>query len=675
MTTATANPDLLAILAAGPKPGEWSGPYRVEAYALDRQHWRNPARAFVFASNDGRLSCGPLAMWLDAKRTGGRFGFSHVDPGPYARWIALAPPVGTQADGEEIVAIGLHHATTDAMVAHRDRAGRVFAETAVDWLVRHNLWDEEAGRMIGFPVNPDPVPNPIEPPVFYHVLRDWTRAGDTFEPGAVVRLVEVDEARGYRVERGGVSAWSPPSRFGDYTRRIPDAEVAGWGGAVLRYLPLGGAEPTPVADPVPVAKAANLDAIRAMLAAGPMAGAESSPFRCLAFACNEATAHDQPGGLVFMESISVFRDQTPRWWVYPLLYWDHERLRPDLSGVGMERIIKIQALLDHAPAVGTRHHHYKGGEYEVVAIGVHVETFEVMVAYRCTQSPADAPEPITWARTLLDWSAAVDLATGGVVRRFTPAGGEVDADVEHPTSVEAAPEYPYEAFIAQCPSGDRTWGDLTLDVGDPVLVVRPAGKVHLIFQPTNLPRSRCTHALTIRYDLVVRERPMSLEAPPEFPYEAFIAANCPKAARTWNGYTLRVGEPLSVHSSHNHGGRLGFLVRSSKIADGPLFFDGDYVTREQPTMPPPPEPAEVSAVPRRVPWLPKPGDRYRNHNGLDVVVGGTAHLPDVGLVVLHDLRDKSARKHRAAFGAVPIAEWHGSIQMNDYAVRRFTPSA
>jgi hypothetical protein len=60
---------------------------------------------------------------------------------------------------------------------------------------------------------------------------------------------------------------------------------------------------------------------------------------------------------------------------------------------------------------GDRYWHYKGGEYEVVALAVKEDTLEPLVIYRSLE------KGYVWARTVKDWSEEVEMR-GKRVRRF-----------------------------------------------------------------------------------------------------------------------------------------------------------------------------------------------------------------------------------------------------------------
>ena len=59
-----------------------------------------------------------------------------------------------------------------------------------------------------------------------------------------------------------------------------------------------------------------------------------------------------------------------------------------------------------------RYRHYKGGEYEVVAIAHHSETLEDMVVYRALYGDGDV-----WVRPASMWNESVILE-GKQVKRF-----------------------------------------------------------------------------------------------------------------------------------------------------------------------------------------------------------------------------------------------------------------
>lgn len=60
-----------------------------------------------------------------------------------------------------------------------------------------------------------------------------------------------------------------------------------------------------------------------------------------------------------------------------------------------------------------KYRHYKGGEYEAVAIARHSETLEDMVVYRALYGEGEY-----WVRPLSMWSESVTVG-GKTVSRFT----------------------------------------------------------------------------------------------------------------------------------------------------------------------------------------------------------------------------------------------------------------
>lgn len=64
------------------------------------------------------------------------------------------------------------------------------------------------------------------------------------------------------------------------------------------------------------------------------------------------------------------------------------------------------------PEIG-RYRHYKGREYDVIALGRHSETEEWLVIYR----PCYAPEDV-WVRPLAMFQETVTLPSGETVPRF-----------------------------------------------------------------------------------------------------------------------------------------------------------------------------------------------------------------------------------------------------------------
>ena len=60
-----------------------------------------------------------------------------------------------------------------------------------------------------------------------------------------------------------------------------------------------------------------------------------------------------------------------------------------------------------------KYRHFKGGEYEVVAIALHSETQEEMVVYRALYG-----EGTTWVRPKSMWNETVER-DGKIYKRFT----------------------------------------------------------------------------------------------------------------------------------------------------------------------------------------------------------------------------------------------------------------
>lgn len=73
-----------------------------------------------------------------------------------------------------------------------------------------------------------------------------------------------------------------------------------------------------------------------------------------------------------------------------------------------------QAELQKLPIqIGEQYIHYKGGEYEVVALALKEDTLEPLVIYKSPQH-----NDTVWARVWSDWDAAVEW-NGKTVKRFT----------------------------------------------------------------------------------------------------------------------------------------------------------------------------------------------------------------------------------------------------------------
>ena len=67
-----------------------------------------------------------------------------------------------------------------------------------------------------------------------------------------------------------------------------------------------------------------------------------------------------------------------------------------------------------------RYRHFKGGEYEVLALAKHSETLEDYGVYRALYG-----EYGVWVRPASMWNETVER-DGGVFRRFTYIGGEAE---------------------------------------------------------------------------------------------------------------------------------------------------------------------------------------------------------------------------------------------------------
>ena len=65
-----------------------------------------------------------------------------------------------------------------------------------------------------------------------------------------------------------------------------------------------------------------------------------------------------------------------------------------------------------------RYRHFKGNEYEVIALATHSETGESMVVYRALYGDGGV-----WVRPVSMWDESVERE-GKVYKRFTYIGGE-----------------------------------------------------------------------------------------------------------------------------------------------------------------------------------------------------------------------------------------------------------
>lgn len=78
---------------------------------------------------------------------------------------------------------------------------------------------------------------------------------------------------------------------------------------------------------------------------------------------------------------------------------------------------KAQALLATLPIqIGDIFTHYKGGEYEVIALALKEDTLEPMVIYKSPEH-----DNTVWARVYADWNAEVEWE-GKKVKRFSKIG-------------------------------------------------------------------------------------------------------------------------------------------------------------------------------------------------------------------------------------------------------------
>lgn len=85
-----------------------------------------------------------------------------------------------------------------------------------------------------------------------------------------------------------------------------------------------------------------------------------------------------------------------------------------LQGADSQKDIAQAALTKLPIKVGQLYTHYKGGEYEVIALALKEDTLEPLVIYR---SPTH--NNTVWARVWSDWNATVEWE-GKTVKRFTP---------------------------------------------------------------------------------------------------------------------------------------------------------------------------------------------------------------------------------------------------------------
>jgi hypothetical protein len=66
-----------------------------------------------------------------------------------------------------------------------------------------------------------------------------------------------------------------------------------------------------------------------------------------------------------------------------------------------------------------RYRHYKGKEYELLAMALHSETLENMVVYKPLYETPDVPSGTLWVRPAAMFLEMVETADGKV-QRFTP---------------------------------------------------------------------------------------------------------------------------------------------------------------------------------------------------------------------------------------------------------------
>ncbi len=74
---------------------------------------------------------------------------------------------------------------------------------------------------------------------------------------------------------------------------------------------------------------------------------------------------------------------------------------------------RAQAQLEQLPVkIGQKYTHYKGGEYEVIALALKEDTLEPLVIYKSPQHGNTV-----WARAWDDWNADVEWE-GKTLKRF-----------------------------------------------------------------------------------------------------------------------------------------------------------------------------------------------------------------------------------------------------------------
>jgi hypothetical protein len=77
---------------------------------------------------------------------------------------------------------------------------------------------------------------------------------------------------------------------------------------------------------------------------------------------------------------------------------------------------RAQAILNHSSLKpGGRFRHYKGGEYEIVALALKEDTLEPLVIYKSLEHGT------IWARTLKNWNESVEV-DGKKMKRFRKIG-------------------------------------------------------------------------------------------------------------------------------------------------------------------------------------------------------------------------------------------------------------